>query len=274
MKSGAVSGVAIGTLAFALSMGPSASSALAADQAVVEKLEHGEINWTTKTVLATGSGAPNTTLPNVAAVRLAAERAAKMGAYRNILETLKGVRITASETGQGSLDRPQIKTQVEGIIRGCKTVDTRYYSDGGVDVVVQCPLDQGLSAALAPVKAREKLKLEGESKYTGLILDAVGTKVHPALSPRVVGPEGKSVYSKEMVNPNHLRQRGAVSYSRSVEAAKKDPKVGKKPLVLKVSSVGEAPTDLTLTSDEVAKLKGQNLTFLSEARVVIATDGP
>src|SRR5262245_32069859 len=73
--------------------------ASADEKSVVEKLEHGEVNWTEKTVLATGSGAPNTKLQNVAQVRLAAERAAKIDAYRNILETLKGVKITAKTSG-------------------------------------------------------------------------------------------------------------------------------------------------------------------------------
>src|SRR5687768_13008406 len=92
-----------------------AASAVAEEEPVVEKLQHGEVNWTKKLVIATGSGAPDLKQPNVAAVRLNAERAALLSAYRNVLETLKGVKVTASASGDQSLADPQIRTQVEGI---------------------------------------------------------------------------------------------------------------------------------------------------------------
>lgn len=253
-----------------LSVGPARAGD---EKAVIEKLEHGEVNWTTKTVRATGSGAPNLKLSNVAQVRLAAERAAKLDAYRNILETLKGVKITASSLGSESLSNGQIRTQVQGIIRGCKTIDTRYYSDGGVDVVVQCALDGGLSAVLAPVEEHKAVKTDGEKKYSGLIIDAVGLKAQPALAPKVMA-EGAAVYAPAMVNPNALRQHGAAVYTRSVEEAKQDERVGSKPLVVKATGLGDVASNLEISPADAKKLEGQNLAFLAEARVVIATDGP
>lgn len=243
------------------------------DKAVIEKLEHGEVDWTAKTIRATGSGAPNLKLSNVAQVRLAAERAAKLDAYRNILETLKGVKITATSLGSEYLSNGQIRTQVEGIIRGCKTVDTRYYSDGGVDVVLQCPMDGGLSTVLAPVKEHKPVKTDGEQKYSGLIIDAVGLKAQPALSPEVTAG-GSAVYSPEMVNPNALRQHGAAVYTRSLEDAKQNERVGSNPLVVKATGIGDVASSLKIAPEDAKKLEGQNLTFLAEARVVIATDGP
>lgn len=242
-------------------------------QAVVEKLEHGEVNWTHKTIQATGSGAPNLKLPNVAQVRLQAERAAKLDAYRNILETLKGVKITATDLGGDPLANGQIRTQVQGIIRGCRTIDTRYYSDGGVDVVVQCALDGGLSTVLAPVKGHLAVKTDGEAKYSGLIIDAVGLKAPPALAPRVKAGN-EAVYAREMVNPNALRQHGAAAYTRSVDEAKRNKRVGSNPLILKAIGLGDVASDILISPEDAKKLEGQNLTFLAEARVVIATDGP
>ena len=248
--------------------------ASADEKSVVEKLEHGEVNWTEKTVLATGSGAPNLKLNNVAQVRLAAERAAKIDAYRNVLETLKGVKVTAKTSGGDQLENGQIKTQVEGIIRGCKTVDTRYYSDGGVDVVIKCPLDGGLSTVLAPVKEHKDVSTKGEQKYSGLIIDAIGLKAQPALSPRVTADGGQEIYVPEMVNPNNLRLHGAAAYTRSVDDAKQNDRVGANPLIVKATSIGDMPSDIKISAEDAQKLKDQNLTFLAEARVVIATDGP
>jgi hypothetical protein len=260
-------GVAVWAVLFA------GGRASANEKSVVEKLEHGEVNWTEKTVQATGSGAPNLKLANVAQVRLAAERAAKIDAYRNILETLKGVKITAKTSGANQLEDAQIKTQVEGIIKGCKTVDTRYYSDGGVDVVVKCPLDGGLSTVLAPVNEHKEVNTKGEAKYSGLIIDATGLKAQPALAPKV-SADGAEIYTAAMVNPNDLRLHGAAVYTRSVEDAKQNERVGANPLIVKATAVGDLSSDLKISADDAGKLKDQNLTFLAEARVVIATDGP
>jgi hypothetical protein len=248
--------------------------ARADDEPIVEKLEHGEVNWSKKTIIATGSGAPALkNADNVAQVRLAAERAAKIDAFRNVVEALKGIRINGLDTAAAPLNDAQIRTQVQGIVQGCKTVDTRYYSDGGVDVVVKCPLDGGLATVLSPTKDRKTLNTTGEAKYTGLIIDAVGLKAQPALAPKV--SEGTTeLYAPEMVIPSFLRQHGAAGYARSVDLAKQDARVGKNPLVLKASGTGGSPSDLTISAEEAAKLKDQNLTFLAEARVVIATDGP
>lgn len=245
-----------------------------ASEPIVEKLEHGQVNWTERVVLATGSGVPDDRLSNVAQVRLEAERAAKGDAYRKIFETLRRVRVTASTSGDGSLRRPEVSKQVQGIIRRCRTVDTRYYSDGGVDVVVRCPLDGGLASALVPIESRRALSTKGDAEYSGLIVDAVGTKVRPALSPRLVDPDGNVVYAAPVVGPNPFRQYGAARFSRTVEAARRDSRVGSRPLIVKAVGLGDTATDVQMSAEDSAKLSGGNLAFLLEARVVIVTDGP
>ncbi len=241
---------------------------------VIEKLEHGQINWSDKNVLATGSGAPDATLPNVAAIRLNAERAAKVSAFRNVLETLKGLRISAKVTGKQVLAEGPVRTQVEGIVRGCKVVDTRYYSDGGVDVVLQCPLDGGLATSLAPVRDSAVKKTMGRSSFTGLIVDASGLAIKPALHPRLLDNGGTEVYSAKMVAPNALRQHGAAAYVKSVANAKASARSGKNPLVVKAARLGPTPTDLVLASGDLQKLKAESQAFLTDAKVVIVTGAP
>lgn len=250
------------------------AAAQGADKPVIEKLQHGEINWTEKTVVATGSGAPDLKLPNVAAIRLNAERAAKLNAYRNILETLKGMRVSADKTGKQALAEGQVRTQVEGIVRGCKVADTRYYSDGGVDVVLQCPLDGGLATSIAPVRDQQTVKSSGEAKFSGLVVDATGLSAKPSLQPRIVDAGGEEIYAVTMVSPNELRKHGAAVFVRSVEAAKQVARVGDKPLVLKAKRLGQAASELVVSKKDVAAMKDASHTFLAEARVVIVTDAP
>ncbi len=251
-----------------------APMAHASDDALVEKLQHGEVNWSDKSVLATGSGAPDLNLPNVAAIRLAAEQAAKMSAYRNILEALKGVRITAKALAGEKLGQTQIKTQVEGIVSGCKTVDTRYFSDYGVDVVLKCRLDGGLAMVLAPPGSHSPFQTAGERKFSGLVIDAVGLKAKPALAPRIFEDSGTVFYQQEVVKPAFLRKHGAVAYFRSIDAAKKSPRVGDNPIVVRASSLGDLGSDIRISGQELEKVKAANLWFLLEGRVAVATDGP
>ena len=63
----------------------------------IETLGAGTVNWTSGEVLATGIGAPPARAANPAQTRAMAERAAYAVALRNLLETVKGVRVD-SET--------------------------------------------------------------------------------------------------------------------------------------------------------------------------------
>src|SRR4030042_4434180 len=110
-------------------------------QPLIQSIGSGEINWSEQYVRAAGSGAPNPDAPNVAAARLGAERAAKADALRNILETVKGVRIDSETLVVNAMTQNDtIRTQVQGIVRGARVVNTKYLSDGAVEVTVEIPM--------------------------------------------------------------------------------------------------------------------------------------
>jgi hypothetical protein len=246
-----------------------AVTAFAEGEPIVEKVQHGEVNWSDKTVLATGSGAPDLKLPNVAAIRLAAERAAELSAYKNIIEVLKGVRITATALGGEQLGKVQVRAQVEGTLRGCKRVDTRYFSDYGVDVVLKCPLDGALSAALVPSVEFKGLEPTGDKTISGLVVDATAVGFKPTLSPRLLADDGSELHGASRVKPAFIQKNGVAAYATSVDAAKKSERVGAAPLT--VTAIGITNNEIVLSADDVAKLKAANTWFLGEGRVVIVT---
>src|SRR5882762_4303815 len=98
----------------------------------------GEIDWQRRVLKATGQGAPDLNAPSIAVARLGAERAAMAIAQRNALETLKGATLESGGT--------------VGTLRGVRAVKTHYFSDGGVSVDVEVPLDQ------LPVEIGQNLK--------------------------------------------------------------------------------------------------------------------
>jgi len=116
---------------------------------VVEQLPNGAINWSQGVVTAKGSGAPPTGITNIAQARLMAERAAKADALRNLLETVKGVRVDSETTVESyTTKNDRVLTRVSGIVIGARVVDTRYLSDGAVEVTVAVNMTGELMAVM------------------------------------------------------------------------------------------------------------------------------
>ena len=241
------------------------------------KLDHGQVNWTGRTITATGSGAPDLKAPNVAVARLGAERVAKLDALRNILETLKGVRVKSDVTIKNEMvTSSKMRTQIEGVARHFKVLNTKYYSDGGVDLTVQMSLDGPLASTLMqPGSKTGDVPSAGSAKNSGLIVDARSLKALPALAPKLLDESGQVIYSSEFLDKSALESNGVVGYFRDLDAAKKAKRVGGSPLIIKALKLGaEGKTDIVLSNADSERLRdpGTNLKFLTEGRVIIVVD--
>ena len=240
------------------------------------KQDHGQVNWTERTITATGSGAPDLKAPNVAVARLGAERVAKMDALRNILETLKGVRVSSDVTVKNEMiTSSKMRAQIEGVARRFKVLKTKYYSDGGVDLIVQMSLDGNLASTLLESGNKvSTVSAAGAAKNTGLIIDARGMKLLPALSPKILDESGKVLYSTEHVEATALEKNGVVGYFRDLEVAKKSKRIGSSPLIIKALKLGASKTDLVISSKDAGKFGDPNLNFkfLTEGRVAFVLD--
>ena len=116
---------------------------------VVEQKPTGVINWSQGTVTAKGNGAPPSGVTNMAQARLMAERAAKADALRNLLETVNGVQVDAETTVETFTTKSdRVLTRVSGIVIGARVVNTRYLSDGAVEVTVAVNMTGELLAVM------------------------------------------------------------------------------------------------------------------------------
>ena len=103
----------------------------------------GEIDWQRRVLKATGQGAPDLNAPSIAVARLGAERAALAMAQRNALETLKGAVLENGGTVGALLQNDSaLRSKVQAKLRGVRAAKTHYYSDGGISLNVEVPLDQ------------------------------------------------------------------------------------------------------------------------------------
>lgn len=117
----------------------------------VEKMSSGTINWTTSEVYATGIGVPPAMPVNSAQARAMAERAAFVVALRNLLETVKGVRVDSETTVENFMVKSDvIRTRVDGIVKGARVLKTQYLSDGSVEILVAMPMKGALMDTIVP----------------------------------------------------------------------------------------------------------------------------
>lgn len=246
---------------------------------VVESLGTGEVNWSANVIRAVGSGAPSPDAPNVAVARLGAERAAKLDAMRNMLETVKGVRIDSQTTVVNFTTQSDvINSRVDGLVKGARVVKTRYLSDGGVEVVIEVPITGGLADTVygnIPALGTVPVPKAGSPVYTGLIVDARGMGARPAMSPKIVDEDGKEVYGSAYVSREFAIKQGIVGYAKDVNAAKQNERVTANPVVIKgLKTTGSGGSDIVISNADAAGLRdvSKNLSFLEQTRVLIVVD--
>ena len=101
------------------------------------------VEWQPVTIRAIGQGAPPSNPVNAAQARIMTERAAKLDAYRNLLEQAYGVNISGrSYVRDFILKNDSIKARVDAYVRGAKVLHTVYHDDGGVEVDMEVTLSQ------------------------------------------------------------------------------------------------------------------------------------
>ncbi len=231
--------------------------------------EPGAVDWQKRVARCTGSGAANLkdAAGNPAVARIGAEKAARLDALRNCLEVMKGVTVSGNQTLGAALGADNaVKGTVEGAVRGFRTVATRYFSDGGVEIDVEVPLD-AVGDAVLPRAA----VVPAATAPTSLVVDATGLEVVPALAPRLLDESGKELYGPTALGEAARKAGGVAAYARSLDAARRDlaPRLGDRPLLVK--AVRAQGTDLVLPTAAAASIASRP-TFLAEGRVVIIAD--
>jgi len=243
---------------------------------VIETIGQGEVNWTDNIIRATGSGAPNPSAPNPAVARLGAERAAKSDALRNLLETVKGVRVDSETTVVNAMTQSDlIHSSIQGFIRGARVIDKKYSSDGGVEVVIEMPIAGEFADALLPATGGLPVPSSGNPVYTGLIIDTKGLELHPAMSPKVLDEEGREVYGSAYVSREFAIKQGIVGYAKDIDSARQNERVTDNPIIVKgIKAEGAGNSNVVIKNSDANMLRdsSKNLSFLSQCRVLLVVD--
>jgi len=251
----------------------------AQDNFVGDVFERGKIDYGNRTIQATGIGFIPANVINAGQARRSAMRIAKQDALRQLIEIVNGVNVTSETTISGAMFDDMIKTQVQGAIRGARQVgEPRYLSDTSVEITYEVSMND-ISRVLLPMAdkaptltyddvststppANPSTPIQetttaapASGGVTGIIIDATGLGLRPAMSPRILNQGGSVIYGPGQYSRDYAATNGVVGYAKSLDQAKGDPRVQGNPLVLRAASTsGSAGADVVISNTDAGKL--------------------
>ena len=257
-----------------------AADANASAEVYVQEAQGGEVNWNNGMITAKGVFTPPGGMS-----RGMAERAATVIARRNLLEIIKGVQIDSTTTVQNTMVNDVVVSQVRGFLQNTMQLNTAYMSDGAVEITVGMKLHGAFSNVVMPGPVSFKAKAPAAAPaqkapaqpgaYTGLVVDARGLSVRPAMNPRILDEEGMELYGTTVVDREFAIRQGMAGYAKAPERAMANPRVAGNPMLVTATGVsGRARTDLIIPKDTADAIRAQQESggYLGQARVMILLD--
>jgi len=229
------------------------------------------IDWERKMVVARGTGRVNFSRKMDDSVRMRMmEKAAEVDAQRKLLELILKINVDGYKILKNTLST---SGQIEGVVKNAVRCGAKYFRDGSAEVVLAAPIDGIAFKGAVPGKMMLSDMAVVESHVSGLIIDASGMAFKPALTPKLLAPDGRELYGPDMVSPAYVRQYGVAGYSSSLDQAKKDQRTGNQPLIVHAGRIAENPSQLVLAAGDVNKIAQLNNMsgLLLQGRVIIVT---
>jgi hypothetical protein len=286
--------------AVAVTVGITVSSAGSAAELLplIERQTNGSINWTRGIIQSVGIGKPDETgSTQKLDAKMKALYHAKKNARRHLIAIVRNIRIDSHRVVGNIADTNySISAKINEMAFKAQEIEKlrKQRADGTVEVHLQIGLYGGLSQLVLPDdiqqiepvrpvrKVREpSIRQTGETSapeiFTGLVIDARGIDLKPALIPRLLDGNGQEVFGAPYVSREFAVQWGTGGYAVDIEASRNNPRIGNKPLVVKgLRTLDPGYSDIVISNTDAAKLlsSSEHLSFLKECRVLIVVDPP
>lgn len=218
--------------------------------------------------------------------------------FSNLFSTIQCVRINSTTRISDLIEEgSMVCNQLRGMVRKAEIVKREYLTNGAVELTLAFDMTGGfaqlaLPSDIQPVPQIRTLKApdeqpaldqsdgdddaenEGET-FTGLVLDARGLSAKPCMSPRIICESGEEVYGAAYVSREFAVQKGMALYTRDLDAAKENQRIGKTPLLVRaLRTCGPGRCNFVISNADAAKIQGasNHLEFLKECKVAIVID--
>lgn len=240
-----------------------------------------------KILTATGFG--------IGSSKIRAKKAAIADARRELMEKLKKIEVFSREViKEGEHEVDVIHTLASGTIRYAKELNNSliYIGNNFAQITYYIQLEDFSETvptvnyiALKDEKfADDNMAIDGSydelnkkmssGVYTGLIIDCSNFRIQPAIAPKIYNENNKEVYGSLNVIKGYAVKEGMVGYTKSVDKAKNNPRVGSNPLVIEGKPIPSKKCDVVISNSDASKidrLMGSQFNFLRECRVMIVT---
>ncbi len=302
---------------------------------VEQRGDGASMNWTTHVLRVKGNGFGPDKVKHLGRRKILAKRAAKMDAYRNLSESVKGVLVTShTRVEDMMLESDSIKARTESMLKGVQVVAVNYSKEGGCEITVEVNIDQyggflltalnngeikvtdnyprfDWAAALKDLEQKEKQLAQAGRKldslsadlkkkkrelavanqkldwmagqvtdikkkpltpgkpvpdqpgrkkiycaiYTGLLVDARGFNLKPALYPSILNEKEQKMYGRGAFSTGPHSPTPYVVGDIGIVQKKYGNKIGKNPLIVKCKKpVGETRSDIMISNDDAMKV--------------------
>jgi hypothetical protein len=253
------------------------------DSDVVVETDQGTVNWTRGYIEAEAVKAPSVKSAITAAAAAAqAEAREKLTAvaYGVPVDTFQRVRDTDTE-------RHHLLAGIRRLVAGLPVHKQQYLSDGTVRISLRLNLTGAFAQLVLPPgirhiesiqtvkKAGSRSAEENALPPTGLVIDARGTGLRPALVPGVLDENGRQVYGELYASREAVVQWGMCRYFRDPEVARQSPRVADRPLMIQgLRAAGPGETSVVINNTDADRIRSdsETIALLRNCRVVIVVD--
>jgi hypothetical protein len=221
-------------------------------------------------------------------------------ARRQMLDMVLSVRIDGKQTVSAYLSGDSdLSAQVRGLIQNSLFQGPTLFNEGGTvrvserfrgplaELVLpttlqfQSGIPPRLSTSMAqglPMadNAPEEVG-SGTRGYTGVVVDARGLKITPALAPVIFGQDGFGAYGPFLVSRTNAVDKGMVAYSTTDDPKVLTERAGVRPLLVKaLSAYGSWRTDMIISASDARLMRAvaKSDSIANGCKVVIIVDAP
>ncbi len=278
-------------------------------QSLVERLDRNSwVDWASLTLHVTGNSA---LVSSERTERMEALERARLAAEQNLAQAVGKINYDGERRVQDRIrSDAELAAGLRNVVRKFTIVDTRSLSDMSVELDIVLSLKNDVLALLLPRKTGQGqltvsdtplcptcgqpwpegkpvprgvtliIPSQGYTQadgkpFTGLVIDARGLELKPAISPAVRNQSGTSIYGIEFVAREAAVGDGVVGYHRDLERALQDPRIGPAPLVVRaLEAAGKLKSTAVISDYDALLIHAAALAsdFLKQARVIVVTD--
>jgi hypothetical protein len=263
---------------------------------VVQKVPGGTINWTQGVVEAMGLQAPVGKTSEEVSDPEQALADALAAAREHLLQAVFSVRMESLRTvGDLAQEDEVVGAEIRKMVMQAPLIKQEFLSDGTVRATLALNLQGGFSQLVMPEDIRQidailavseepkKTSETGpatadtadETVFTGLLVDARGLEIRPAMVFRIMDENGQEIYGPAFVSREFAVQKSMARFVTDPEAAQRRPQVLLHPLLVKgLRKTGPASTDIVISDADAARLQesSEHIAFLRKCQVLIVMD--